>query len=392
MDVTHLIERIRNGEDSYTQFKQEPIKVQDLAKEFVAFANAKGGIIIFGVADDGTIKGLNTEDIKKLEHDISNTGTENVSPPMYPTTQNLTVQDARLILVSIEEGLSKPYATSSGTYYTKAGATKKIVSQDELKRLFVESHTLYADEMTRKDSNINDLDRHAYRKYLEQTHPKILEEVDSGKLDIKTTLKNIQVLKNTHLTLAGNLIFAKNPQSFFPDFCVDCCYFDGEDVSVQRFISKKTINGRLKTLYEEGLSFIMGNIAHRQEGANFNARAVAEIHPETLTELIVNALIHRDYYINASVKIFIFHSRIEIISPGKIPNSLEVENIKSGISIHRNPIISSICKDILPYSGIGSGIKRALSLTPDIEFINDVDNNIFKCIIPKHNSDNIQRQ
>lgn len=102
-----------------------------------------------------------------------------------------------------------------------------------------------------------------------------------------------------------------------------------------------------------------------------------------LTEIIINALVHRDYYINASIKIFIFHSRVEIISPGKLTNSLTIEKIKSGLSIHRNPILNSICKTVLPYSGYGSGIKRVLNIYPDIELINDSDKEEFKCIIKR---------
>jgi len=100
-----------------------------------------------------------------------------------------------------------------------------------------------------------------------------------------------------------------------------------------------------------------------------------------LTELIVNALVHRDYYINASIKIFMFHNRIEIINPGKLTNSLTVEKIKSGIAVQRNPILSSICKSILPYTGYGSGIKRILKLNSSVEFINDMEMEQFKSIV-----------
>jgi len=108
-----------------------------------------------------------------------------------------------------------------------------------------------------------------------------------------------------------------------------------------------------------------------------------EIDERILTELIVNALVHRDYYINSSIKIFMFNNRVEIISPGKLTNLLTVEKIKNGISIHRNPILNSISKTILPYSGYGSGIKRILSIDPNVEFINDTLKEEFKCIIQR---------
>ncbi|MBW7857815.1 MAG: ATP-dependent DNA helicase, partial [Leptonema sp. (in: Bacteria)] len=84
-----------------------------------------------------------------------------------------------------------------------------------------------------------------------------------------------------------------------------------------------------------------------------------------------------------SIKIFIFNDRVEIINPGKLTNSLTVKKIKNGISIHRNPILNSICKSLLPYSGYGSGIKRVLTINPNIEFINDSEGEQFTVIIPR---------
>jgi predicted HTH transcriptional regulator len=129
------------------------------------------------------------------------------------------------------------------------------------------------------------------------------------------------------------------------------------------------------------MRFIVSQLRTYQVEKDFNSNGVLEINKEVLTELIVNALIHRDYYINSSIKIFMFHNRVEIISPGKLTNSLTVEKIKNGIAIQRNPILSSICKSILPYTGYGSGIKRVLKLNANVEFINDIEMEQFKSII-----------
>jgi ATP-dependent DNA helicase RecG len=102
-----------------------------------------------------------------------------------------------------------------------------------------------------------------------------------------------------------------------------------------------------------------------------------------LEELIANALIHRDYFISAPIRIFIFNNRVEIISPGHLPNNLTIENIKSGNSNIRNPILASFATKLLPYRGLGSGIRRALKAYPNIDFIDDRDNNLFKAIITK---------
>ena len=137
-------------------------------------------------------------------------------------------------------------------------------------------------------------------------------------------------------------------------------------------------------MFEDSIRFIISQLRTYQVEKDFNTNGELEINQEVLTELIVNALVHRDYYINSSIKIFMFHNRIEIISPGKLTNSLTVEKIKNGIAIQRNPILSSICKNILPYTGYGSGIKRVIELNPDVEFINSLDMEQFVSIVHRN--------
>ncbi len=263
----------------------------------------------------------------------------------------------------------------------KSGADKKKISQEELRRLFAESKRLYADEETIFGSDMSDLNSELFYQFLEKDNPIVYEGVKSGHMEFSKILENLELLKEGHLTLAGNLIFGMNPQKFTPSFYIDCVYFDGNDVSVNRFMDKKTIKGSFQKLYEDGLAFIVRNLRRRQEGDAFNTAGELEVDERVLTELIVNALVHRDYYISSSIKIFIFHNRIEIINPGKLINSLTVDKIKSGISIHRNPILNSICKNVLPYSGYGSGIKRILSIDPSVQFTNDTDKEEFRGVI-----------
>jgi len=381
METLELIERISQGEDSYTQFKVQAVSSKDLAKEFVAFANAEGGILIFGVADDGEIKGLGTDEIESLGQLIGNVANDLVKPPIHPLIQNMSIGDEKLIIVSIKNGTSKPYATSSGDYYIKSSSDKKKISQEELRRLFAESKRLYADEDIVNGSDISDLNSEQFFIFLEKDNIEVYEELKQGNLELSTVLENRELARDNQLTLAGNLIFGLNPQRFNKSFYIDCVYFDGNNISIDKYISKTMLTGSFEKLYNDSMSFITSNLSNKQEVDEFNSTPKLEIDERVFTELIINAIVHRDYYINSSIKIFMFHNRIEIISPGKLTNSLTVEKIKSGISIHRNPILNSICKNVLPYSGYGSGIKRALSINPNIEFINDIDKEEFKCII-----------
>jgi len=383
METIELIERISNGEDSFTQFKEQAVSAKDLAKEFVAFSNTEGGIIIFGIADDGEIKGLDKYEIEKIGQLIGNTANENVKPPIHPLVQNMTIADRKVMVIFIKNGSNKPYKTSGGVFYTKSGADKKRISDEELRRLLAQSQRLFADEEPVRETDISDLNQQLFDRFLEKYDKKLYGELKSNDLDFKKLLQNFDIMRGENLTLAGNLIFGINPQRFNKSFYIDCCYFNGDDISVTKYINERRVYGDFETLYTKATDFIKSNLINRQVDDNFNSNGVPEISYEVIGELVVNALIHRDYHINSSIKIFMFHNRVEIISPGKLFNSLTVEKIKIGTSIRRNQTLDRICNYILPYTGRGSGIKRVLSINPNIEFINDIEKEEYKCIIPR---------
>lgn len=383
MAAYNILERIKQGEDSFTQFKENIFEAKKVAEEMVAFSNASGGDIIIGVMDNGTISGLNDNDINRLNQLISNTANENVKPPIYPLVEVQHVDGKKILVVSIRNGTSKPYSTGSGLYITKSGADKRKMSQAELKRLFAESSSIFADEELVQRSNLSDLNTEAFYSYLEKKDKEVYIELKSKHLDLETILQNLDLLRGGHLTLAGNLLFGKNPQQFNKSFYIQAVHFTGFDVDADHFVSKETIIGSIYELYKQSMNFIKSNLKRVQDCDNFNTPGILEIPEESIIEAVINALIHRDYYINSTIKIFIFTNRVEIISPGKLPNSLTVEKIKSGISIHRNPILNSLGQYLLPYSGLGSGIKRIVKYSPDVQFVNDVNKEEFKCILKR---------
>jgi len=144
--------------------------------------------------------------------------------------------------------------------------------------------------------------------------------------------------------------------------------------------------GKLEAVFDKALSFITRNIRHIQADQNVNSPGKLEIPKVALEELLANALVHRDYFVSSPVRIFIFDDRIEIISPGHLPNNLTIENIKRGNSNIRNPILASFASKILPYRGLGNGVRRALNEYPAIEFIDDRDGNHFFVIIKRRSA------
>ena len=125
------------------------------------------------------------------------------------------------------------------------------------------------------------------------------------------------------------------------------------------------------------------NLHHVQAGQNFNSTGILEVSKIALEELLQNALTHRDYSKNASINLLIFDDRIEITSPGSLPNSLTIENIKFGNAVVRNNLIVSFSSKIMKYRGLGSGIRRAIKEEPCLQLTDDKDGERFIVTIPR---------
>jgi predicted HTH transcriptional regulator len=176
-----------------------------------------------------------------------------------------------------------------------------------------------------------------------------------------------------------------------PQFVVKAIRYPGKTIHVSEYVDTEDFSGPLRKVFDDSLGFIMRNLHKVQAGRGVNAPGVPEISETVFEELLVNALVHRDYLVSAPIRIFIFDDRIEIISPGHLPNNLTVEKIRRGNSIIRNPIlVSYVAKGLLPYHGLGSGIKRALEQWPQIDSIDDREGCLF--IATVHRLEEVQKQ
>ena len=282
------------------------------------------------------------------------------------------------MLIEIKQGISKPYSTNSGVYITKSGADKRRISQEELQRLFQDSQKIHADELLVHGSQISDIDDKTLADYFARVYGTPIEEQEISQ---ETILENLYLAKDGVLTLSGLLLFGKRPQLLRPSFIIKAASFAGNELEDVVYRDSEDVSGNMAEMYQKGLGFLLRNLRRLQFDKSVNSVGDLEVPKIVLEELLVNALVHRDYFIEAPIKLFIFDNRIEIISPGKLPNNLNVDNIRYGISVFRNPIIASFAAKQLPYRGIGSGIVRATKAYKDIEFINDVSNERFTVII-----------
>lgn len=383
MEAIELIELIGRGEDSRTQFKQsqDVTNAKSLAGEMVAFANSKGGKILIGVDDNGSVIGLSPGDIRRINQLISNTATDCVRPSINPETENISVGGLLVVVVTVPEGISKPYADNDGVFWVKPTANKRrVTSREEVQRMLQSADLVHADAVPVEGTTVADVDLDHFRTFFEKHYGEPLEDKNAP---LTRLLENLNLAKGGTLNLAGLLLFARNPQRQRPAFVVKAVSFVGNDPAGEKYRDSEDIGGCLRDLYARTMSFLLRNLRRVQAGQGFNTEGELEVSQAALEELVVNMLLHRDYFISAPWRVMIFDDRIELVSPGALPNNLTVEHIRNSVSNMRNPLIASFATKELPYRGIGTGILRALAGIPELWLESDHERNLFTARIPR---------
>jgi ATP-dependent DNA helicase RecG len=390
MESLDIILIAARGEDSTHQLKTNYSNIDQLNADMVAFSNSYGGKILVGIQEvkdqAALIIGLNDQEIKNLNQMISSSASQGVVPAVNPKTTVVDVNGKLVLVIEIPEGINKPYQDKNGVFWVKNGSDKrKATDREELQRLFQNAGLVHADEVPVNGSGISDLDLDYFSRFYKKRFGRSLEDEP---ISIDKILENMNLSRNNQLNLAAILLFSTNPDFRVPAFILKARSYLTDTASENSYLDSQDIRGKLTDVLHRSVNFILMNIHHIQAGQSVNSLGQSEIPRIVLEELIANALMHRDYFISAPIRVFIFSNRVEIISPGHLPNNLTVENIKAGNSNMRNPVLASFAVDLLPYQGIGTGILRALKNYPYLDFEDDRDGNQFKCIIHRQNKIN----
>ena len=382
METIEIMQILAQGEDSLNQFKKNITNIDALAIEIIAFSNTMGGKIFIGVNDDGNVTGLTTEDVHRLNNLLSNAASQNVKPAVNPVSEMAMIDDQRIMIIDVPKGINKPYQDKNGVFWVKNGADKRrATSREEIQRLFQDSGMVHADITPAQGMTIADIDMPYFRDFFQKRYG---ESLDDQSIPLSQTISNLNLGRNEELNITGGLMFGQSPSNRLPSFIVKAAVFSGTTLTQDSYIDSRDITGKISDIFQQTISFILSNTRQVQGEQSVNSLGLPEIPRIVLEELVTNAIVHRDYFVSAPIRVFIFFDRVEIVSPGHLPNNLTVENIKAGNSNTRNPVLASFAYQILPYRGFGSGILRALENYPDIDFIDDRDGNLFKCIIKRN--------
>ena len=195
-----------------------------------------------------------------------------------------------------------------------------------------------------------------------------------GGISLEGLLRNLRFIRpDGKMTVAAVLLFGKYPQRWLPAYTVKCISYVGNSVGGTTFRDKvrdSDMEGCLLHQYETVMNFFTRNLKNVQVEAEFNSLGKLELPYAALVEFTVNALVHRSLNWKAPIRIFIFDDRVEIHSPGELPNGLTVEDIMKGTSMPRNEFLFTNANYLLPYTGAGTGIIRAMEEKPEVKFEN----------------------
>ncbi|WP_291529615.1 RNA-binding domain-containing protein [Bacteroides sp. UBA939] len=382
------------AEQTRVQFKERITRDNkyDVSCEMVTFSNTHGGIIIIGIDDKtGRINPLSFKEVQETTNMLGGLASDGVVPSILIDIENVPMEGGVIVVVTIKQGLNKPYRDNKGIIWMKQGTDKrKVFDNAELIAMLMENGQVHPDSMPVKGTSMNDLDEDIMKEYLIKRFHNEFERQEQSITDLRhkslseitsiigqtlnTILKNFGLVQTDGtLTLAALALMGKYPQRWLPAFTVRCISFVGNNIGGTEFRDKSggDADGNAVHLYKYIMSFLTRNLRHIQVEKEFNSQGELEVSATTLSEIVVNSILHRSYIIEAPLRIFIFDNRIEIHSPGLLPEGVNMESIKHGISVPRNKLFFNHAIHLLPYTGAGSGITRAMKFTPSIIFKND---------------------
>ena len=390
-----ILKQINAGEVSVVQFKERILDKYDIACELVAFSNSHGGKLVVGIKDKtGETNALSYSEVQETTNLLSDIASENVVPSILIKIDTVEVEDGNLVVATVKEGLNKPYHDNKGIVWVKNGADKrKVFDNAELAEMMTDCGSFAPDEAGVRDATVNDLDAMTIKQFLGNRFDRVLEKkgltgdaFNEASLDMicsaiakghdsEKILRNLRFIRpDGSLTVAAMLLFGKYTQRWMPMMTAKCICFAGNSVGSKIFrdkVNDADMEGNLLHQYDTIMDFFTRNLHNVQVEDEFNSMGKLEIPYTSLVEFTVNSLVHRSLNMKAPVRIFIFDNRVEIHSPGALPNGLTIDDIKAGTSMPRNMFLFNNAIYLLPYTGVGSGITRALDEDINVTFMNN---------------------
>jgi len=345
-------ELVETGESSTLEFKES--FSGSLGKEICAFANAGGGIILLGVSDTKEICGFTpTNSSLSQIQDIA----RNIDPPLQLRIEHT----APVTIIHVPEGKEKPYFVH-GHCYMRQGPNTQQLKRDEIRKLFQTENLLSFDRKANQMFKFSDFDQEAFAHFV------VLATIDRN-LPQNHILKNLGLLTENILNNTGVIFFAKDVSKYFLNASISCVLYEG--TTKTKILDIQELRNHFTANLHAAVKFVLRNLRTEYIIERITREERPEIPENILRELIINAMVHRDYFSEGRILIEIFGNRIEISNPGGLLFNAKEFGKRS---LARNPLLTDMVHRIGIVEKIGSGICRvqntlknqvAFELNPD---------------------------
>lgn len=383
--------KYRGHESSTLEFKRELPAKQELAKSIIGFCNLYGGRVVIGIDDYGEIVGIPEKEIDRLIEKLRQSILDSCTPTIIADIHTQRIEDKLLLIVEASEGMNKPYfltekGLDAGTYVRMGRQTMKA-SAEIIHELQWQSKGKSPDMKPIYQASLNDLDLLTADTFFRNRVQKPDDEAPG--LSLEELMFHYKILVKEHgrtyPSLGGLLLFGKRPQDYLGEAFIICSHFNG--ISGRDAIATRDCAKTLFAQYEECLTFVVSRL-NRQFTIRGSSRRneSLELPEEALREVILNAIVHRDYFLQGPTKVAIFDDRIEIFSPGTFPGPLNSTNLEMGLTYIRNSVISRIFREAGYIEKLGTGFLtlfktyREHNLPPPIV---QEGAGFVKCILPR---------
>ena len=377
MNRAEFLELLLNGENSGVEFKRDEVRNADAARELVALLNLDGGILLLGVEDDGSISGTTRDSLEEWVAELCRT---KIDPPIVPFLEWHTeaATDKRVLSVQVPIGPDKPYAlvhNGRNTYFIRVGSACREASREELERMFQASGHLRYGLKPVPGTSISDLDMRRLRDYFFRIRQ--MDTSDTGDYgQWQTLLCNLELAAistgQAHATVDGMILFGRNLRRRLPQSGIRAISYPGEEPDYTTR-ADEDLKGPLVPLrspdgliVERGIvdmawDFVRRNTtpsAYLEEARRIDRWEYPE---EVVREVLVNALVHRDYSIaGTDIMLAIYSNRLEILSPGRLPNTVTTEGMRLGMRYARNQTLVNVMRDYGYVDARGMGVLNKI--------------------------------
>jgi ATP-dependent DNA helicase RecG len=365
MTEIELLNLIAAGESETVEFKREIDRAERLVKEFVALANRQGGTVLIGVDDDCTVYGTTLQ--PGYEECIADVGAQTIDPPLPLTCEERSVQGKTVLVVHVPRGPHKPHSVREGqhkrTVYVRHGATSRPATREEEGSLWQESGGPDFDLSPVPGATLADLNMDLIEEY---ARSKLGIGLDELPIDLTLQLTNWKILAEQEgerkVTLTGMIFFGDRPGDFLPQARLWLKRFKGLTTDTNEWYPGKEIDAPVPQAVEAAMEYIrLYTVVEEIRGLKRVQKA--EYIEEVVREALVNAIAHRNYVRRGSrIHLSMFDDRIEIRSPGPLPNGVTIENMRYGIQVTRNPTIVRYLRAFGYWEGDGLGVPRMIRL------------------------------